>query len=521
MGVRPERLRNTKTLFCNALVVVTLLVCDHWMLADVVEQGVKDSMPSGLLAGVAKVSIEPAVGIPEMNWGSATHIVSKGNDPEGMFLRALVLSDGKQTFALVDADSVDAGFAGDGAIERASALTSIPVEHIRLGASHTHAAPGLTRTKGPAGADLTQYEQMMASHRAMVANKLVGVIVEAHSRMRPVHAYGMVGSGSININRRFRGKGANNVDMPPAVGLNFDAPVDHELPVIRIDDAAGNAYAILVNFQCHGTTLAYENQMVSPDWIGPMRNTVEASLPGATCLFFQGAAGNQAPIEGYTGDLEVPHRLGKILGHEAAALALRISTVRREPRFEGYIESGALQAKQPYRVFGPHDATLRYTSKVLELPRQTHSQEDIDRMARLTAAAEKTLAQVKQKTGASEWELAQAAARLRRWSDYLARYMRPVEPTPVRLEVAVLRIGDMAMVLTNGELFNEIGVAVKKASPFKVTMFCGYGNHVGGGYMPVESEYARGSYEVDSTPYGPGAAEKVIEESIALLKSIR
>lgn len=63
--------------------------------ADVVEQGVKDSKPSGLLAGVAKVNIEPAIGIPHQNWGSATHIVASGIDPAGMFIRALVLSDGK------------------------------------------------------------------------------------------------------------------------------------------------------------------------------------------------------------------------------------------------------------------------------------------------------------------------------------------------------------------------------------------------------------------------------------------
>ena len=490
-----------KSLIRNALAVVTLLACGQWLLADVVEQGVKDSKPSGLLAGVAKVSIEAATGIPEMNWGSATHIASKGNDPEGMFVRALVLSDGKQKFALVDADGIGGG--SDEAIKRASALTGIPVDHIRLGSSHTHASPSLSRGKGPAGADLTQYEPMMASHRAVVADKLVGVIVEANSRLRPVHAFGMVGTGSININRRFRGKGPNDADSPPAVGLNFEAPVDRELPVIRIDDAQGNPYAILVNFQCHGTTLAGENQFVSPDWIGPMRNTVEASLPGATCLFFQGAAGNQAPIEGYTGDLEVPHRLGKILGLEAAAVAMRISTVRREPKFEGYVESTALQAKQPYRVLGPYDATLRYTSKILELPRQTHPKEDVNRMAKLTAVAEQALQQVKQKPGATEWELAQAAARHRRWADLLTRYKQPANTTPVRLEVAVLRIGDMAMVLTNGELFNEIGVAVKKASPFKVTMFCGYGNRVGGGYMPIKSEYAYGSYEVDGTSVRP------------------
>ncbi|HOK44343.1 MAG TPA: hypothetical protein PLK67_00325, partial [Bryobacteraceae bacterium] len=159
----------------------TLTVAICWyssiLMADVVEQGVKDSKPSGLFAGVAKVNIEPAVGIPSMNWGSATHIVSKGNDPEGMFIRALVLSDGKQKFALVDVD----GSAGRPAtLKRASELTGIPVEHIRVGSSHTHAGPSLSRGKGPAGADLSQYEPMMEAHRAVVEDKLVGVIVEAN-----------------------------------------------------------------------------------------------------------------------------------------------------------------------------------------------------------------------------------------------------------------------------------------------------------------------------------------------------
>ena len=191
--------------------------------ADVVEQGVKDSKPSGLLAGVAKVNIEPAIGIPHQNWGSATHIVAKAIDPAGMFIRALVLSDGKQKFALVD---MDAGGVSqyDDAVKRASAATGIPAEHIRLGASHTHAGPSLSRGKGPVGADLSQYEQMMKSHQAVVADKLAGVIIEANSSLRPAHAWGMVGTGSININRRFRGSG--NDDGPPAVGLNFEEFVD-------------------------------------------------------------------------------------------------------------------------------------------------------------------------------------------------------------------------------------------------------------------------------------------------------
>lgn len=499
-----------------ALMVATCLHSGRGVLADVVEQGVRDSKPSGLLAGAARVNIDAAVGIPHQNWGSATHLVATDRDPVGMYMRALVVSDGTQKFALVDVDTPP---RSPEALKRASELTGIPIGHIRIGACHTHAGPSLNRSKGPVGADLAPYERMMEAHQAVLADKLVGLIVEANSRLRPVHAYGMTGVGSININRRFRGSGTE--DGPPAVGLNPEGFVDRELPVIRIDDAQGNPYAILVNFQAHGTVLAYENQTLSADWIGSMRETVEDSLPGAICLYFQGAAGDLGPIEGFTGDLEVAHRLGRILGHEAAAVALRISTVRREPRFEGYVESTALQARQPYRVLGPHDATLKYASKTLELPRRVYTREDLDRMRRLTAAAEKNLQQVRQRAGATEWERSQAEARRRRWADLLARYSRPPDPTPVRLEVGVLRIGDMALVLTNGEIFSEIGAAVKKASPFKVTFFCGYGSGLGGGYMPTRAEYAYGSYEVDGTPYGPGAAEKMVEECISLLNSVR
>lgn len=517
--VRPfsgrSRAKTGIRLLQTVLAMAVLVFLSQMLVAELVEQSVKDSKPSGLLAGVAKINVNPYVGIPQMRWGSASHIVATDIDPLNLYMRALVLSDGKQKFCLVD---VDDGPRGEEPIKRASELTGIPVEHIRVGSGHSHATPGLSRGKGPVGADLSKYERMMETYQAVLGDKLVGVIVEANSKLRPVHAYGMAGTGHINVNRRFR---ADGDDRPwPAVGLNFEAFSDKELPVIRIDDAEGNPYAILVNFQAHGTVLAYENRTISGDWPASMRHTVEANLPGATCIFFQGASGNQGPIEGFSGDLSVAHRLGKILGHEATALALRISTVRREPQFEGYVESSALQAKQPYRVLGPHDATLKYASKVLELPHRVITQKDIDRMERLTAEAEENLNKVKQ-AGATGWELNQAGARHRRWANLLARYKRTQDTTPVRLQIEVLRIGDMALLMTNGELFAEIGAAVKKASPFKVTMFCGYGNHEGGGYMPIKSEYDYGSYEVDGTRYGIDAAEQVIEESIALLNSVK
>jgi len=481
---------------------------------DVVEHTAKNSPPSGLLAGVARADITPPVGIPQMNWGAQTHVASVGIDPAGMVATALVLSDGKQKFAMVD---VDALFATqiDAARKIASARTGIPNDHIRLGATHTHAGPFLNAEKGPVGIDLSVYKPGFDNYWTSVAEKVAGAIIEADSKLAPAHVGGMKGLGTINVNRRIRAGNAS----PPAVGRNPDGLVDRDLVVIRIDGAGGNPLAVLVNFQCHGTVMAWENKYISPDWPGMMRKTVEAALPGALCLFFQGAAGNQGPAEGFTGDLAVAHRLGRILGHQAAALALQTETTRRAPVFEGFVESTAYIARQPWRVAGPRDATLRFATKVLDLPGRVYTPVEIDRMETMVRQAEESLKSARQ--AGDPWKLHAAEARHRRFQDLLAKWKRPPTGAPVRVRVQMLRIGETVLVAMPGEPFAEIGVAVKKASPFAVTMFCGYSTGEGGDYMPVETEYDHAGYEVDRTPYGKGAAEKLIRETIALFAAVR
>jgi hypothetical protein len=430
-----------------------------------------------------------------------------------MYATAIVLESGGQKFAMVDVDAI--GVTGYPEIAaRVERVTGIPAGHIRLGATHTHAGPLVSVVRGPLGVDFTPYQRAQERYNAMVADKIAGAIVEANSKLRPAHAYGAKGTGTININRRVRAKEG----MPAAVGRNPDGFVDRDLVVIRIDGADGKPYAVLVNFQCHGTVLAYENKYFSPDWIGPMRKAVETAIPGATCLFFQGAAGNQGPVEGFTGDLEVPRRLGSILGYQAAALALGVETVKREPRFEGFVESTAFQAKQHWRVSGPRDATMKFATKILELPPRTYSPQEIDEMATLVADARAKVAAAK--AAGDPWKQHQADARLRRFSDLLAQWKAP-GTAPVKVRAQVLRLGDMAIVAMPGEPFAEIGAAVKRASPFAITMFCGYSSGEGGDYIPTEPEFALGGYEVQRTPYGTGAAEKLIRETIALYEEVR
>jgi len=491
-----------------------VLLLPSLLTADIVEHTAKNAKPSGLQAGVARTDITPPVGIPHLNWGSQTHVEAVGIDPAGMIVTALVLSDGKQKFAMVDIDTLLVNGMQPIA-DRAAQAIGVPATHVRLAATHTHAGPMFQREKGPLNVDPAPYEKMMADYQRFLADRIVNVVIEANKNLRPVHAYGAKGTGTININRRMRA----TKDGPPAVGRNETAPVDRELVVIRIDDANGKPYAVLVNFQCHGIVLTYENKLISPDWVGMTRKAVEQAMPGATALFFQGAAGDQGPIEWGTGDITVAHRLGMTLGLQAAALAMQIETTQRAPKFEGYVESTAFAAKTPWRVQGPRDATIKFVHKTLQLPPRRYTPKEIDDMASRVAQAEKQLGPAR--ASGDPWQKHQAEARWRRFNDLLTKWKKPYDATPVEVDVQILRIGDMAIVAMPGEPFSGIGAAVKKASPFPVTMFCGYSTGKGGDYMPVADEYQHGGYEVERTPYGTGAAEKLIKETSALFPALR
>lgn len=484
-------------------------------LADPREQGPADSSPSGLLAGVARVEISPSAGIPHMNWGSATHLVAEGVASPGLFATALVLSDGKQKFAIVDIDAVNVNGL-DSVITRAERETGIPAAHIRLAASHTHAGPNLSVERAPIGADMSALSEIMRRYRESLDDKLVGVIVAATRRLEPVHLYAGRGTGTINVNRRFRRQGS----FPPAVGRNPDGFVDRELVVIRIDRADGTQLAVIGNFQCHGTVLGFENKQVSADWIGHTRATVEAAFPGALCLFFQGAAGNQGPVEGFSGDDRVAKRLGATLGHQIAAVALDIETVRREPVFDGYIESTAYQARQYWRVKGPRDSTLRFASRLIPVAARTYSEAEIAEMQSRVEEA-KTSLEAARRSG-DAWKRAQAEARLRRFSNLLEKWKgKKSAGAQVLVNVQLLRIGDVAILSMPGEPFGEIGAELKKLSPFRYTMFCGYSSGQGGDYMPTQAEYDHGGYEVERTPYGRTAARELITEAAKLYSKVQ
>lgn len=90
------------------------------------------------------------------------------------------------------------------------------------------------------------------------------------------------------------------------------------------------------------------------------------------------------------------------------------------------------------------------------------------------------------------WKIHQAEARVRRFRDLLANWKQPVADSPIQIQIEVWRIGNVGIVSMPGEPFAEIGVAIRNASPFDFTMFCGYSDGV---VAAMVSEVLRLTYD--------------------------
>lgn len=87
------------------------------------------------------------------------------------------------------------------------------------------------------------------------------------------------------------------------------------------------------------------------------------------------------------------------------------------------------------------------------------------------------------------------------------------------IPIYAFSFGDVAFVTASYEMFTEIGMYIKKESPYAMTFVstCTNGRM---GYLPATSAFEYDAYEVDSTRFVRGTAELIAQEHINMLKQI-
>ena len=95
------------------------------------------------------------------------------------------------------------------------------------------------------------------------------------------------------------------------------------------------------------------------------------------------------------------------------------------------------------------------------------------------------------------------------------------ERKPWELDVQVIALGDdVAWVGLPGEIFVELGLAIKEASPFRCTIIAELANGAIG-YIPTKRAFEQGNYEPVSARCAPGSGELLAETAIRLLNDLK
>jgi hypothetical protein len=290
--------------------------------------------------------------------------------------------------------------------------------------------------------------------------------------------------------------GVNNPDIVRPVGN----PPDDEVQVLRID-RTGAKPICLINFQTHPDVVGGET--VTADWPGLTRTVFEAATGGETlCLVINGTQGdvnhvNVQPKPGERNDLardfdDVDRGYGhaKHMANVLAGAALSV-WMKCAPLAAGEIRYATENVRVPsQRERDP--AKLALARKYWELHRAGRDAEIPFKGMELTT------------------EVARAGRMLRLENG----------PDSFELPVMAVAIGDaLAFCAFPGEPFNDIGKAVKKASPFKLTLLACLTNG-SRGYFPFSDSYAQGGYESATSPFGPSVADDLIAGSRRLLDGL-
>lgn len=446
------------------------------------------------LVGFSRRDVTPPVGIRNRNWGAATSDVAHGvhrpftlsalavADTDRTSLLLLVALDGTHWRRVDDWDDLKNGVLAELGLSEAQLLVNL---------SHTHAGPVLCAAHAdlPGGQLLPGYldatrDALVAAGRTAIAALAPGTIEWTTRR------------SDVAVNRDL------DLDGRALVGYNPRLPADDTVLVGRVSHADGSALATIVNYACHPTTLAWENDALSPDYVGELRDTVEVAT-GAPCMFLQGASGDLAPRLQYSGDTALADRHGRAIGLAVLAALTTMPPPASDLVFADAVESGA-----PLAVWRAEPARL---PGVLKL---THSQVELP-LRRLS-----TLDKLEQ-----EWAdiLPQSRAeRLRRVRDLRADYVDlEHRPHSVDHPLWAVRIGDALLMAHPGEAYNHLQSELRRRHPDAPVIVMNLTNGPGFVYLPDGQAYERNAYQAWQTVFAPGALEKFVDAADEALRVLR
>jgi len=389
-----------------------------------------------LTAGLAVADITPPSGYRMSGYFSERLSTGTSNP---LHAKAIVLRQGDVSAAMVFCDIIGLSLeVSSRARRQAAERTGIPATNILIAATHSHTGPlyfGALRKHfhDTAIAEHGSDPCEKVDYAKELVEKLAGVITQAAAAAKPIRlAAGSAEQQGLSFNRRFHMKdgtvrfnpGALNPDIVRAAG-----PIDPEVGMIFLREADGDndAVAALINFTLHLDTVG--GTKYAADYPYYLEQSLREKYGDKFILLFgTGTCGDINHIDIKKKERLKTDYIGRILAETVNAKTESLETVA-EPLLA--VRSGIVEA--PLQQFGPEKVTW--------------ARENI------------------KKVGTRELSFLQQVEAYK----ILAAKMRPGRTIP--LEVQVFRLSrDVAVVGLPGEVFVDLGLAIKRASPFATTL---------------------------------------------------
>lgn len=389
-------------------------------------------------AGVATVSITPA----EPMWMAGYASRAKPSDGvlSELHAKALVIEDRNGTRSVIvttDLISIPRPL-------RQQVAQAIEAQHklnpagLVMNCSHTHCGPVVRDDLEMSVMYPIDAEQRrrVEAYFVELRGKLIGVIGLALEDMKPAKLSYSHARCSVAMNRRLPTKdGFQNSPYP-------DGPVDHDVPVLRVESLDDKLRAIVFGYACHNTTTSL--MQFNADYAGFAQTELEKAHPGATAMFVMGCGGDQNPYP--RGQIEWAMVHGKTL---ATA-----------------VEAALLPQAKP--VHGP----LRFAMKEVNLLFEPVNRDEL----------------LSRRQSKDVYERRRAESLLH---DDAHGGIRTSYPYPVQ----VLQFGDdLTMITLGGEVVIDYALRLKRELTGSTVWVAGYSNDVMA-YIPSDRVLKEGGYE--------------------------
>ena len=432
-------------------------------------------------AGFARLDITPPLGV-HIGGYYVERIANGVLDP--LYVNAVAFGQGEERAVLIVCDmlSIYGNAAHEWPVEIAKKL-GLPREAVFTCHTHSHTTPVVDGTREPSDPqyDAWLFRRMCdAARMAMDDCKPVEDVLWAEGQTE-----------RLTWVRRFKYKDGHfqtwtKTGDPEIVGPACEG--DESLRLVRIlrEDAPEIA---LVNFQLHPDNTG--GCKYSADFPGVLRNRIEAAKPGVHCVFLNGAEGQMVAYDYMHGTVpeKVAERTEKavMLGEQLAGFTL--------PLWDKCVFTGQVGLK------------CGQTMVSAKTKRDPARMEEAERLIALHEAG-------KDAEIGPGWVATPLVAEA-----YTLRRLEAEKLDYVDMAISAVAFCGLALIGIPGEPFCEIGVEVRKKSPFAVTCMCCHTNGNGGYYATAEA-YDQGGYEPRNSRFVKGVGELFADEASKLLNRL-